>query len=97
MPLQTGDIITEDTVFVDAYFQCAYVVYMSGSGSRWVEKIISSMALYDGMHEYILAADRPDRTIPYYAKLNDTTCVHQNYYATYPDLTNWSFSWNGRR
>ena len=48
MPLQTGDVITEDTVFVDADFY-ANVVYMSGSGSRWVEKIQQLNGFWDGI------------------------------------------------
>ena len=35
MPLQTGDIITEDSVFVEEDFPF-FVIYMSSSGSRFV-------------------------------------------------------------
>ena len=48
MALQTGDMITEDTVFVEADFP-QRVVYLSGSGSRLVEKVQSGAIDIDGL------------------------------------------------
>ena len=50
MALQTGDLITEDTVFVEADYPL-HRVYMSGSGSRWVDERLRGdqcSRVYDG-------------------------------------------------
>ena len=53
MPLQTGDIITEDTVFVEADFPMT-VVYLSGSGSRWiVKRLMTRSRTYDGFFGHV--------------------------------------------